>query len=387
MSVTININGLSLCHKGSNGIATATVPDVCNTPSPGGPVPVPYPNIAFSSDLAMGTTTVTADGGNMCAIYGSEFSKSTGDEPGTVGGVKSGTFVKEATWITYSFDVKFEGEGACRLTDKMLMNHGNTVCLGGLVQQFLVLGYLYVLCRLLCECINEGNPHQSCVRDKLDEADKSAAGASPVKAEVPFDMRQSPPAPLPREWSGTDYQNVRIGLKGGTTPGGQAGSDFPDLGSIARGNIRVPDVTIVNDPTQPPSFKNLVALAEMKMPGDASFENTKVKAQIIDYLKIAQGNNISAKVFKLDAKTCGCQPGESEPVLVPELQKENDLLKQQPAQQVAPPIVVLPGWVPVVAGIALAAAGLALIATGVGAPEGTEAEVAGWTLLRGAFQF
>jgi len=47
MAVTININGLTLCHKGSNGISVATVPDVCKTPSPGGPVPIPYPDIAF----------------------------------------------------------------------------------------------------------------------------------------------------------------------------------------------------------------------------------------------------------------------------------------------------------------------------------------------------
>jgi hypothetical protein len=139
MSVTININNLSLCHKGSNGISTATVPDVCKTPSPGGPVPVPYPNIAMSSDLVEGTTTVEADGGNMCANYGSQFSKSTGDEPGTVGGVVSGTFIKEASWITFSFDVKLEGKGACRLTDKMFHNHQNTVNMGGLLQEILAL--------------------------------------------------------------------------------------------------------------------------------------------------------------------------------------------------------------------------------------------------------
>src|ERR1700686_2769648 len=108
MSITIRINNLSLCHKGSNGISTATIPDVCNPPSPAGPVPIPYPNIAMSSDLAQGTTTITADGGNMCANYGSEFSKSTGDEPGSLGGVASATFIMEATWITFSFDVKLE---------------------------------------------------------------------------------------------------------------------------------------------------------------------------------------------------------------------------------------------------------------------------------------
>jgi hypothetical protein len=135
MSLTIDINKITLCHKGSSGVSTATVPDVCKTPSPGGPVPVPYPNIAFSSDLVKGTTTVKADGGNTCANYGSEFAKSTGDEPGTVGGVKSSTFIKEATWITYSFDVKLEGKGASRLTDKMFHNHQNTVDAAGLIQK------------------------------------------------------------------------------------------------------------------------------------------------------------------------------------------------------------------------------------------------------------
>jgi len=134
MSVTININGLSLCHKGSNGISTATVPDVCKTPTPGGPVPMPYPNISMSSDLANGTTTVTADGGNMIAIKGSDFSRSTGDEPGTIGGVKSNVNMKASKWILYSMDVKFDGENACRLTDKKTQNNENTVDATGLVQ-------------------------------------------------------------------------------------------------------------------------------------------------------------------------------------------------------------------------------------------------------------
>ena len=52
MPVTVNINELSVIHQTSNGIATATVPDICQTPSPSGPIPIPYPNIAMSSDLA-----------------------------------------------------------------------------------------------------------------------------------------------------------------------------------------------------------------------------------------------------------------------------------------------------------------------------------------------
>lgn len=138
MGVTIHVNGTSnsLVHKGSMGIAKSTIPDVCKTPSPGGPVPIPYPVIiSMSSDLAKGTKTVKVDGGNSAAVKGSEFSRCTGDEPGTAGGVKSSTNMKEATWLLYSFDVKLDGKNACRLSDKMMMNHGNTVCLAGVLQK------------------------------------------------------------------------------------------------------------------------------------------------------------------------------------------------------------------------------------------------------------
>jgi hypothetical protein len=130
MSLTIKLNGVSnsLVHKGSSGFVKNNIPDVCKTPSPGGPVPMPYPVIiSKSSDLADGTTTVKADGGNSCAIKGSSFSRCSGDEPGTVGGIKSSTNMKEATWILYSFDVKLDGSNACRKTDPMLMNHENTM--------------------------------------------------------------------------------------------------------------------------------------------------------------------------------------------------------------------------------------------------------------------
>ena len=136
MPVTIKVNGVanSLVHKGSNGISMATIPDVCKTPSPGGPVPIPYPNISQSVTLAKGTTTVKADGGMMIATKGSEFSLSNGDNPGVAGGVKSSTFMKESTWLLFSFDVKMDGKNACRLTDKKFQNHENTVDMGGVLQ-------------------------------------------------------------------------------------------------------------------------------------------------------------------------------------------------------------------------------------------------------------
>ena len=131
MPDTVIVNKLSISHKASGGVSTATIPDVCKTPSPAGPVPIPYPNVSMSNTLAKGTKTVKVDGGQMAAIKGSEYSMSVGDEPGVTGGVKSSTFKKESTWILYSFDVKMEGKNVCRLTDKKFHNHQNTVNLAG----------------------------------------------------------------------------------------------------------------------------------------------------------------------------------------------------------------------------------------------------------------
>ena len=139
MPLTIRVNGtsLTLVHKFSIGISTATIPDVCKTPSPGGPVPVPYPNIANSITLSNGTSTVKGDKA-MAANKGSKFALSNGDNAGVAGGVKSSTFMKEATWILYSFDVKMDGKNTARLTDKMFHNSENAANLGGVAQQPLI---------------------------------------------------------------------------------------------------------------------------------------------------------------------------------------------------------------------------------------------------------
>jgi len=121
MGVTVIVNYLTAVHKGSAGIATAAAPDVCKTPSPSGPIPLPYPNIAMSSDLAMGTTSVTIEG-QMVAVKDSCFAISTGDEAGVVGGVVSGIIKGQAKFVNYSMDVKFEGKNVARLGDPMTMN-------------------------------------------------------------------------------------------------------------------------------------------------------------------------------------------------------------------------------------------------------------------------
>lgn len=95
-------------------------------PTPGGPVPIPYPNIAKSSDTSKGTKKVKCDGNPTC-VKDSNFMMSTGDEAGSAGGgVVSNKIKGKAEFVNVSFDVKFEGKGVARAFDPMLHNDKNT---------------------------------------------------------------------------------------------------------------------------------------------------------------------------------------------------------------------------------------------------------------------
>ncbi|MFL5356661.1 DUF4150 domain-containing protein [Archangium sp.] len=125
MANTVGVNKMSVVTKDSNGVSTA-FPDVCKTPSPGGPVPIPYPNVAKSSDTAQGTKKVSVEGNPVC-VKDSNFSTSTGDEAGTAGGgVASSKTKGKAEFVNFSFDVKFEGKNVARAMDLMLHNDKNT---------------------------------------------------------------------------------------------------------------------------------------------------------------------------------------------------------------------------------------------------------------------
>jgi hypothetical protein len=121
MAQTTFANSRGIVHKGSGGMSPV-FPDVCKTPGP--PVPIPYPNIGKSSDTTAGPKTVKVDG-QMPMVKGSKYSKSYGDEAGTVGGVVSNVNRSECEFMTYSFDVKFEGKNVCRLGDTLLQNKKN----------------------------------------------------------------------------------------------------------------------------------------------------------------------------------------------------------------------------------------------------------------------
>lgn len=130
MPSSTSANMLTLVHASSNGI-TQWFPDACKTPTPAGPVPIPYPNIAMSSDTADGSSTVKVDG-NPIMLQGSNFKMSTGDEPGSAMGVASNKIKGKAEPVNQSMDVKVDGKGVFRLTDPMTHNAGSTPNGGGL---------------------------------------------------------------------------------------------------------------------------------------------------------------------------------------------------------------------------------------------------------------
>jgi hypothetical protein len=124
MASTTGVNKLSIVNQDSGG-TTAAFPDLCKVPTSGGPITIPFPNIASSADSADGSVTVSVDGKPFC-LKDSCFSTSTGDEPGSVGGVKSGTTKGKAEFVNAAFDVKVEGKGVARSGDLMVSNNKNT---------------------------------------------------------------------------------------------------------------------------------------------------------------------------------------------------------------------------------------------------------------------
>jgi len=116
-------NGRGIAHKGSGGMSTV-FPDVCKTPTPGGPVPIPYPNIGRSADTSKGPKKVHTDG-KMPMVKGAKYARTTGDEAGTALGVISNKVRDVAEFMLYSFNVKFEGRNVCRLGDPLFHNNKN----------------------------------------------------------------------------------------------------------------------------------------------------------------------------------------------------------------------------------------------------------------------
>jgi hypothetical protein len=123
MSCTVFANGRGVVHTESGGRSTV-YPDVCLTPSGDGMKPIPYANTGEARDTSEGPTSVEIDG-CMPMVKSAKYRKTSGDEPGTGGGVVSGVNRQVAEFISYSYDVKLEGKNACRLGDTLFHNRKN----------------------------------------------------------------------------------------------------------------------------------------------------------------------------------------------------------------------------------------------------------------------
>jgi hypothetical protein len=125
MAQTTFANTRGIVHTESGG-QSAVFPDICLTQVGGSVVPVAYTNVGKANDTSQGPATVTTDG-QMPMVKDAFYSKSSGDEPGSHGGINSGTYTDVCEFISYSFDVLFEGRGVARVGDMLLHNKKNTV--------------------------------------------------------------------------------------------------------------------------------------------------------------------------------------------------------------------------------------------------------------------
>ena len=102
------------CQMGGQNFA---FPDVCKTPTPVGPVPIPYPNIAM---------LMTANPGTACKkIYlmsmpahnlMTQIPMSQGDNAGVAGGVASSMVMGPSRHLMGCVGVIYEGTPATKLT-------------------------------------------------------------------------------------------------------------------------------------------------------------------------------------------------------------------------------------------------------------------------------
>lgn len=99
-------------------------PDVCLTPTPAGPIPIPYPNIAMGPmgvPAAYNVLYMCTPAHNMATTV----PLSNGDNPGVALGVASGMVMGPARHLTAMFTLLVGGAPATRMTSVALQNSTN----------------------------------------------------------------------------------------------------------------------------------------------------------------------------------------------------------------------------------------------------------------------
>ncbi len=117
---------MAVSTNGGGSLATTGPVDACKTPTPGGPVPMPYPNLAQLTQAKGGTCSskVKVDAKKPIDVS-SEISMSSGDEPGSAGGgVVSNKFKGPCDFKSGSSKVKVEGKKLVHLSAQSGHNGG-----------------------------------------------------------------------------------------------------------------------------------------------------------------------------------------------------------------------------------------------------------------------
>ena len=96
--------------------------DVCKTPTPGGPIPLPYPNVALSATMGPGYTTKTLVMATPMWTKKGKSAVSNGDQPGVALGVVSNKIMGMCEITRASPDVTAEGGSVARTLDGTLSN-------------------------------------------------------------------------------------------------------------------------------------------------------------------------------------------------------------------------------------------------------------------------
>ncbi len=173
----------------------------------------------------------------------------------------------------------------------MMMNHGNTACLAGVLQSAILIEHaesaveLQILCNMMCEEKGPGRK-QDRIAERLWAMDDAAGGRSTMKAEVPYN-------PSTREPYMSNNESWR------------ATRNFYILGH------RRPDVIITDG--SPPTFDNIRTVVEMKF-DDGNTEQSK--EQIKAYERVFGAEKVAVMEEGVDC-ICEDDDGEREPVPEP----------------------------------------------------------------------
>lgn len=124
-------NGREVGCKAAAGKTICAFPDVCFTPpqTPATPpgIPIPYPNTGMASDTTSGSKKVKISNKEVVLKDKSHFKTSVGDEAGSTPkkGLVSSKTKGKVYFVSWSMDVKFEGENIVRHLDMTTNNHSS----------------------------------------------------------------------------------------------------------------------------------------------------------------------------------------------------------------------------------------------------------------------